>query len=803
MQDKSVTPNVSQGQNVIGTSSTALNQVNTTELPSSVASFLPTTTASPAPEGINTFTVEESNNITVSQESTTSFPPDDSIIADILNDKPTYLSVVDKEKNMFIPIFIENTYPLRPIVLLSIFISTQHGADLLTIGAINKIYELVENSIKEKSIIIRNSEDVKKLRQAFYTIFEIIGKSALGGHPISQKKGHLLVFAERHASLIKLCKKHVIVKGCKEQLNTVFEDDIRSSFEGLYRCYYALDDLINSEIYCRKLLDFLPTCKKVDREDLMAQYSLTQGFLAEIYLEWGYLELVEKNIEANAKVLSQLKLDSYPVHFLLFCKNSKLAINTLNERGEYLNALKILRIAKSTLGTHVKNATQLKKGNQEIPPMLAHLTECYEFFINTDKEIQEKYLASMLNTMKNSASLKALISKIQPNFGNGQLKLIFKESDYVFYFQSAFYAKGLSIEKNVSQASISVDLNGCPPELLKEICENVFSRIESARKEEAQSKAMQEPIAQVPTMQSPSPTSNTSPHAFFASKKTDKEMQNKYLALLSNIMRNSYSMKALLSKAQPNFGNGQLQLILKESDYIFYFQPAFYAKGLSIEKNFSQGSISVDLNECPPELLKGICENAFSRLEKAKKEEAEYKAKQAQNPTIVKIQEYHWLKAGLYYRTDQKNQGIVKVLTHPAIPKSSTVWFGYIPDWVKQDLHYSTKFEEKLINGIIGEDCIRDIRKQVLTMHLSVYEDFPYRFKIIIDGDFRLYGWIDDTAIDEQGRVRRLVCFGYVGHHKTEHLPNPATLKAKASLEQAVDSSSSSITSNATDLKMF
>ena len=39
---------------------------------SSSTTFLPTTTASPAPEGINTFTVEESNNITVSQENTTS-----------------------------------------------------------------------------------------------------------------------------------------------------------------------------------------------------------------------------------------------------------------------------------------------------------------------------------------------------------------------------------------------------------------------------------------------------------------------------------------------------------------------------------------------------------------------------------------------------------------------------------------------------------------------------------------------------------------------------------------------------------
>ncbi len=144
--------------------------------------------------------------------------------------------------------------------------------------------------------------------------------------------------------------------------------------------------------------------------------------------------------------------------------------------------------------------------------------------------------------------------------------------------------------------------------------------------------------------------------------------------------------------------------------------------------------------------------------------------------------EYYFPQTELTYCSSENNQGCIKMLSNSFIPNG--VWFGYIPDWVKNEEGYKDGFENKLARGSIGHDCIRDITKELGTWNIqNSSAEHPYKFKLVIlTEDYRLYGWIKERLVTPDGKVHHLVEFSYLMNHKDQasrHFPDPTTLHKK------------------------
>lgn len=147
-------------------------------------------------------------------------------------------------------------------------------------------------------------------------------------------------------------------------------------------------------------------------------------------------------------------------------------------------------------------------------------------------------------------------------------------------------------------------------------------------------------------------------------------------------------------------------------------------------------------------------------------------------PEVPRIR-YQW-PSGLAYDSSENNQGQVKILTNDFLPDG--IWFGYIPDWInwlKIDKHYIEEFKGRLIRGSISQGCIREITKQLRTWKNQNFStEHRYKLKIVVKNhDYRIYGWIEEVLIDEEGKAHFLVCFGFLGNHKLQYLPDPEKVK--------------------------
>lgn len=139
--------------------------------------------------------------------------------------------------------------------------------------------------------------------------------------------------------------------------------------------------------------------------------------------------------------------------------------------------------------------------------------------------------------------------------------------------------------------------------------------------------------------------------------------------------------------------------------------------------------------------------------------------------------DFHWENTNLTYCSLENNAGIVKKLSCNFLPDH--VWFGYIPDWVAHDVHYTDEFEARLTRGLIQRDCIRDITKELKTTDNQALKfENSYKFKIVIPNqDYRLYGWIEEAFKDKSGKSHYLICFGCLENHKLLKLPDPIVIK--------------------------
>jgi hypothetical protein len=141
---------------------------------------------------------------------------------------------------------------------------------------------------------------------------------------------------------------------------------------------------------------------------------------------------------------------------------------------------------------------------------------------------------------------------------------------------------------------------------------------------------------------------------------------------------------------------------------------------------------------------------------------------------------YCWPEAGLTYNSEEKNEGTVKMIWSNSNSVPEGLWFGYIPEGVSQNEHYSSEFSARLNRGLLHKNCIRYIKKELETRELQNRNSqfYTYQFKIVSPGhDYRLYGFIEDVYVDPEGGKHFLICFGVLGNHKLKHLPDPETVK--------------------------
>lgn len=155
-------------------------------------------------------------------------------------------------------------------------------------------------------------------------------------------------------------------------------------------------------------------------------------------------------------------------------------------------------------------------------------------------------------------------------------------------------------------------------------------------------------------------------------------------------------------------------------------------------------------------------------------------------PVVTPVIKYHWESAGMFYYVNKES--VVKPLSGSSLPDE--VWFGYIAPWILEDKQFNPEFCRRLASGKLSHDCIRDITKELLTWNnQNLSKDHPYKFKIVIlNHDERLYGWIEDCCKDSKGKMHYLVCFGFMGNHKTKFLPDPENIKRKFSKDSNPDS---------------
>jgi hypothetical protein len=312
--------------------------------------------------------------------------------------------------------------------------------------------------------------------------------------------------------------------------------------------------------------------------------------------------------------------------------------------------------------------------------------------------------------------------------------------------------------------------------------------------------------------------------------------QEKYLTELTAAMRGSSAIKKMISKIQHDFNKHHLMIMPKTPEYAQALSHALRSFDLKTEIISGQ-SIKVDLYCCSPKLLAQVCEKSLATLERETtlaRQHAEAKLKLSQiepmrvekpsseqttnmtffsekkqttTSSIQSSQEsnqsvtastksiekysdpvntsnnssekpfisYHWQKTGLTYNSKEGNQGTVKMLASEDRNIPNGVYFGYMPEYILDDEHYHSGFATKLTSGKIDKQCIRWITKEMQTLGKSEC----FLFKIVISRrDPRVYGWIEDTYTDADGKQHFLVCFGLMSNHKLKDLPtNPQKIK--------------------------
>jgi hypothetical protein len=636
----------------------------------------------------------------------------------LIDNSPIILAYFDPKTHQPIKLKVGSEYPLYPILKLIKSCFHEPKTINITFDLIQKAYLDTVNAITnpEKKFLIHNLYQYELLYESLHFIL-----LTLKMHLNSSIMPNLIHLAEINLKLVKLCKKHTIVKRFKADINLSFEGFLGGALEVLISIHHLLKNYELTETYCHQLLDLYPTFKLRYQGVIASRYCFIYGKLSDISLQFGHINSAIKFLLRSFNFIKKPQIDNFVQHLQILAIMCEKIINYCKEHADFLSALKVISLTKTTITALGENLSKLNPDDKKL------FLSWNNKFNEGSAQVEKEYFSGLQTAIADSPPTRSLLEKVQYDFKNGQLILfvkMHKDTNALTHLKAALKNLALEIE-NCAPQIIKVNLYECTPDILKKACTNSFESIKIEKEEREKKHQLQK-------------------------EKNENDQQEKCEIPACTLS----------------------QEIAVNSNLTFFPLPK--------EKTSARP---------PVDRHKPYKARKTSR-------ETEPEVRTPKKPSI-KITEYHWPNANRNYYANERNQGKVKMFSSE--DSLSDIWFGYIHEGLAKEPLYK-QWNEKLVNGKLGYHDIRYISKELKRIQHNFSSEHPYKFKIVIPNhDERLYGWVEEVIVDNQGKRHYLVCFGYVDDHKIKSLPNPITQKQL--LDRVVEASKDKETSAQITLK--
>jgi hypothetical protein len=254
-------------------------------------------------------------------------------------------------------------YPLYPILKIfnSCFLKTEYIYSL-TPDLIQKAYLDTVNAMtnSEKKFLIQNAHQFELVNASLFFI------SFTLQHLNSSKTPNLIHLAEINLKLVKFCKKHTFVKKFKADMNVSFEDFLSGALEALAYIHHLLENYELTETYCYQLLDLYPSFKLRDQGNMARRYCEVYGTLAEISFEFGHTENAIKFLIKCFYYIKKTQIDNFDRQLDNLGKTTEKIINHCKERADYLSAIKVISLTKTTITALNEKIIQLSLDDKKL-----------------------------------------------------------------------------------------------------------------------------------------------------------------------------------------------------------------------------------------------------------------------------------------------------------------------------------------------------------------------------------------------------------------------------------------------------
>jgi hypothetical protein len=391
----------------------------------------------------------------------------------LIDDSPVSVLQVDPQTSQAILLKMDQGYPLYPILKL-----VDCYLDRLTFDLIHKAYLDTVNAITNspKKLLIQTKYQIEQLHGSLHFITKV-----LEIHKNSGITPNLLYLAEINFKLVKLCKKHTIVKKFKADLIVTYECSISGALELLIAMHSILKNWDLTETYCYQLLALLPTLKLRDQGNISKRYCDTYLSLSTVYLHFGHTKNAIKFLAKACDFVKKPQIDNFEQLIDCIRQMTQEIISHCREQADYLSALKTISLTKSTFAALNGKLSKLVPNDKIL--FLSWQNELNEASTQAEKE----YFSGLQTAMANSPPTRSLLEKVQYDFKNGQLILFvknLKETNATKHLKLVLKNLDIEIENSASHI-IKANIYECTPDTLTQVCNNCLDiiRIEKEQRE--------------------------------------------------------------------------------------------------------------------------------------------------------------------------------------------------------------------------------------------------------------------------------------------------------------------------------
>jgi hypothetical protein len=307
---------------------------------------------------------------------------------------PVWIIRIDPDTGKPSYLEIDQEYPLYPIVKLIDGCLQSKDINELTFDIIQKAYLDTVNAITDsaKKFLIQNENQSEQLNASLFFITRTLEQLTTSITP------NLFHLAEINLKLVKLCKKHTIVKKFKADLSVLFECCLSGALELLLGIHFSLKNWELAETYCYQLLGLLPTFKRRDQGNIVRRYCDTNFMLSSVYLQYGHTKNAIKFLEKGCDFIKNQRIDNFE-ELLLFLTD--LTKDIINNCKEHADALYVIILAKTTI-------TALSEKISKLSPNYKKLFICRQTELNeASTQAEKKYLSALRAVMANSSPIRS------------------------------------------------------------------------------------------------------------------------------------------------------------------------------------------------------------------------------------------------------------------------------------------------------------------------------------------------------------------------------------------------------------